>query len=486
MAGRHNHGSLRFVVLTMVIMMFMPGCGQSGSEQGTDFRATGTDAYVYGSTLVMAYQYMYNSAVNPGSGQYMAPFNTIHNIPRIAKPEDGIFVPNLDTPYSWLWMDLRAEPMVLSVPAVDPPRYYAVQLSDLNMFNFGYIGSRTTGTEPGDYLVAGPDWEGDASPGIRQVFRSGSQFAMAIFRTQLFNSEGDLSNVVAIQDDYQVQPLSAYLGMNPPAPAPDPDFPAFSGKIGDPSFDNFFEYMEFVMDCSPAGPEEIGIRQELGKIGVGEYKTFDYDELSAEEQADVQAGLQDGVAKLADYVQRGGIKVANGWQLEDLFGDRAFFNGDWLKRAAGAKAAGFGNSAAEAVYPSTINLYDQAGQVLEPLDGSKHDYTLTFEKDHFPPVDAFWSVTMYGETTESLVANPIDRYVINSPMLPELKLNDDGSLTIYIQKDLPSEDLVSNWLPAPDGPIYMILRMYSPKQEPPSILPPGEGTWNPPTVVIAD
>lgn len=118
-----------------------------------------------------------------------------------------------------------------------------------------------------------------------------------------------------------------------------------------------------------------------------------------------------------------------------------------------------------------------------PLDGSKHAYTLTFAKDEYPPVNAFWSVTMYDGKTQLLIQNPIDRYLVNSPMLPQMKKNADGSLTLYVQKDSPGKDQESNWLPAPDGPIYLVMRLYWPKTEPPSILPPGEGTWKPPALV---
>jgi hypothetical protein len=118
----------------------------------------------------------------------------------------------------------------------------------------------------------------------------------------------------------------------------------------------------------------------------------------------------------------------------------------------------------------------------QPLDGSKANYTLTFPADGLPPVNAFWSVTMYDGKTQFLIKNPIDRYLINSPMLPGMKKNADGSVTLYIQNKSPGADKESNWLPAPDGPIYMVMRLYWPKETPPSILPAGEGTWQPPGV----
>jgi hypothetical protein len=151
-----------------------------------------------------------------------------------------------------------------------------------------------------------------------------------------------------------------------------------------------------------------------------------------------------------------------------------------MRRAVGAQDGIYGNSAEEAMYPMTRT--DGTGEVL---DGSKANYTITFPKDGLPPVNAFWSITMYDGKTQLLIKNPIDRYLINSPMLPNLKTNEDGSLTIYIQNQSPGADKESNWLPAPADTIYLALRLYWPKEKDPSILPPGKGTWQPPAVVKA-
>ena len=161
-------------------------------------------------------------------------------------------------------------------------------------------------------------------------------------------------------------------------------------------------------------------------------------------------------------------------------GDSAFYNGDWLKRAAVAQAGIYANDPAEAMYP--LARVDSTG---ETLDGSKHNYTLTFPTGQLPPVNAFWSVTMYDGRTQLLIQNPINRYLINSSMLPQMKKDTDGSLTIYIQKDTPGAEKESNWLPSPNGPIYLVMRLYWPKTGSPSILPPGEGTWKPPGIVLA-
>jgi hypothetical protein len=189
---------------------------------------------------------------------------------------------------------------------------------------------------------------------------------------------------------------------------------------------------------------------------------------------------QEGEAKIKQYLDTA-LKNINGWLVGSAFGDRAFYNGNWLLRAAGAVAGIYGNDAAEAVYP--LCKFDASGQ---PPDGSKHDYTLTFAAGQYPPVNAFWSVTMYDGKTQLLIKNPINRYLINSPMMPNMKKNADGSLTLYIQNKPPGKEKESNWLPAPDGPIYLVMRLYWPKTEPPSILPPGEGTWKPPGIKKVD
>ena len=161
------------------------------------------EGFIYGLPIVMNYAVMNEFAVDTKSSQFKAPFNELNNEHRVATYEDtAVVTPNSDTPYSTLWLDLRAEPMVLSVPAVPKERYYSVQLIDGNTYNFGYIGSRATGAEPGDYLVVGPDWKGETPAGIKKVFSSTTPFVLTLFRTQLFNAE-DMSNVEKLQAGYK-------------------------------------------------------------------------------------------------------------------------------------------------------------------------------------------------------------------------------------------------------------------------------------------
>ena len=202
--------STAFAAVTATAARSIPALAQDrpGFFKARDIAEAG---FIYGLPIVMNYGVMYEYAVDRNSGQFKAPFNQIKNEPNVFTYKDtAIPTPNSDTPYSFVWMDLRAEPIVLSVPAVDPKRYYSVMLCDGNTYNYGYIGSRATGSEAGDYMVVGPDWKGATPAGIKKVFRSSTQFSVAGYRTQLFNP-GDLDGVKKVQDGYKVQPLSAYL-----------------------------------------------------------------------------------------------------------------------------------------------------------------------------------------------------------------------------------------------------------------------------------
>ena len=469
----------RATLLAAALFLGAPIASLQASEPPSiaETRAIAEEGFIYGLPIVMNYAVMYDYAVDKNSSQFKAPFNHIKNEARVFTYKDtAVVTPNSDTPYSLGWMDLRSEPIVLSVPAVEKGRYYSVQLEDGNTFNYGYIGSRSTGNAAGNYLIAGPDWKGDTPPGIDKVFHATTQFSLAIYRTQLF-SPADMPNVEKVQAGYKMQPLSAFLGQSAPTPAPVIDFPKIDKAMVNTGFWNF---LDFSLQFAPAGPEETAIRAKLASIGIGAGKTFDFKDLSPEHKAAIVEGMKAGVEKVDQYIASG-AKVVNGWAMNSYFGDRAFFNGDWLLRAAGAKAGIYGNDSVEAAYPLT--RMDADGQ---PVDTSKHNYTITFAAGQYPPVNAFWSVTMYDGKSQFLIKNPINRYLLNSPTLPDMKKNADGSLTLYIQKDSPGADRESNWLPAPNDTAYLVMRLYWPKPEAPSILPIGQGTWSPPGIVKAN
>src|SRR5438105_2327037 len=200
-------------VFTAATARSIPVRAQTSAERPGFFAAKdiAEAGFIYGLPIVMNYAVMYEYAVDRSSRQFKAPFNQIKNEARVYTYKDtAVITPNSDTPYSIAWLDLRAEPIVLSVPAVDKSRYYSVMLCDGNTFNYGYIGSRATGSEAGDYMVVGPDWKGATPPGIKKVFQSTTQFSAVAYRTQLFNA-ADMPNVERVQAGYKVQPLSAYV-----------------------------------------------------------------------------------------------------------------------------------------------------------------------------------------------------------------------------------------------------------------------------------
>lgn len=465
---------------SLVLWAGIPFLSIAAELSATEYQNIAQEAYVYGFPMIMGYGILYEYNVDKTSKEFKAPFNQISNEARVFTPKDTtITTPNSDTPYSILQMDLRAEPIVLCMPKIEKKRYYSVQLVDMYTDNYGYIGSRTTGNGAGCYLVAGPNWEGKKPEGIDKEFRSETQFSLAVYRTQLFNS-GDMDNVKKIQAGYKVQPLSAFMGNTPPPSSPSIEWlkPTPDALKGD-----FPKFLDFVLRFCPTvgtAAVEKPLRKKFASIGIGPEKQNSFADLPPELKAVLPKVIQQGMETIEKTANNIGKKI-NGWQVGSATGNRDDYKGNWALRAAAAKLGIYGNDAVEAAYPFTHHDID--GQVL---DGSQHNYTLTFAAGQFPPAKAFWSVTMYDSKTQLLIDNPINRYLINSPMLPQMKKNADGSLTLYIQNQSPGKDQESNWLPAPKGPMFIVMRIYWPRTEPPSILPLGGGSWEPPGIVRAD
>lgn len=436
------------------------------SENISKVIETARDAYIYGVPMVDTWKTMYAFNIAKDNPQYKGPFNSVLNIARVFTPDDTAFVtPNSDTPYTFAALDLRAEPVVITIPKMEKDRYFVFQLMDLYTFNFAYIGSRSTGNDGGTYLIAGPKWQSRPLEGITKVIRAETDLVSVVGRTQLFNP-ADLDKVKQIQAGYKVQLLSDFLGTAAPPPAPvewikpmAPDTERTSPE--------FFNQLAFLLQFAvPPHPSENALRQRFSEIGIEPAKPFDESQRSPEWQAALMQGMVDG--QKAIDVRRASL----GGKTDTLFGDRKFLNNDFVARATGTQVGIGANSRDEALYP--ILETDADGQ---PLDGSKASYTLRFAAGQLPPVNAFWSITMYDLPRQLLVRNPIDRYLINSPMLPGLTKEPDGALTLSIQADSPGRDKETNWLPAPKGPFVMFMRYYWPKQ---ALL---DNVWKTPAVV---
>ena len=432
-------------------------------------RAIAKEAYIYGFPMVDSYRIQYSYFVNKQDPEYKGGWNEIHSTARVYTPEDkAVQTPNSDTPYSMLGADLRTEPLVLTVPPIEQDRYYSLQFVDGYTYNMAYVGSRTTGNGGGKYLLAGPDWNGNKPDGINEVIRSDTDLTMVIYRTQLFGPSG-IDRVKEIQAGYLVQPLSAYLKQPPPAAAPPIDFVPPLTPEQERTSPRFFEILNFALRFAPTLPAEKDVRDRFETIGVGPSGDFDADKLSPEMRQAIEGGMADAWAELdklkKDKVDTGEVGSAQ------FFGTAEDLKGNYLYRMAGAAFGIYGNTAAEALYPGLLN--DSSGA---PLTGA-NNYTVRFAPGQLPPVNAFWSLTMYELPQSLLVDNPMNRYLINSEMLPSLLRDPDGGYTFYIQNESPGIDKEANWLPAPKGPFQMVLRLYWPK---PDAL---NGVWKAPQAV---
>jgi hypothetical protein len=459
--------------LAIAAMCATPSLAQEKLTKGETSQIA-EEAFVYGFPMVMNYGVFYEYFIDKSAPAYKAPLNQMYNTARVYTPQDTTIVtPNSDTPYSFVALDLRAEPVVICHPEIEKSRYFSLQLTDFYTFNFGYMGSRTTGNGAACGMIAGPAWKGEKPDGIVKLFQSETDFAIGVFRTQLLHP-ADIENVKKIQAEYRAVPLSKFQNKPAPPAATEIKWPKIDKQLAD--FDPF-AFLSFVLQfCPPTGAAavEAPLRARLAKIGVEVGKPFAIDKLTPDQKSELAAAMKSGIEKIKQKVATLG-KDENGWRVAlDGFGDRQAYNGDWLLRAAAAMAGIYGNSPSEAVYP----LLTSASDGSKP-DTATNRYTLTFPNGQMPPVNAFWSVTMYDGKTQLLIENPIKRYLINSPMLPDLKKDPDGSLTLYLQKDSPGADKEANWLPAPNGPAYVVMRLYWPKEDPPSIY---NGTWKPPAV----
>ncbi len=457
-------------LLTCLVTLALSDASAQAVSPG-EARAIAKEATIYGFPLVDSYRIQYSYFVDRGNRQFKAPWNTIFNNARVYTPEDkAIQTPNSDTPYSYVGADLRAEPVVFTVPAVEKGRYYALQFIDMYTFNFAYVGSRTTGNDPASFLLAGPKWEGEKPKGIKSVIRSETEFAFVLYRTQLFNP-GDIENVKRIQAGYKIQPLSTFLGKPAPAAPPTVDFVKPLTVEQERTSLQFFDVLSFILQSCPIHPSETALRTRFAKIGVGAGKSLDASSLSPEMRKALEDGMADGWKAFdefkATHIDTG--KSSSG----DGFGTRAYLKNDYMQRMSAAALGIYGNSKQEAIYP--VYFMDSSDQ---KLDGEGR-YTLRFAPGRLPPVNAFWSLTLYELPSSLLHANPLNRYLINSAMLPNLKRDADGGLTLYVQNESPGEDKKSNWLPAPRGDFFAVMRLYWPKPEALS------GKWNAPPLARA-
>lgn len=440
----------------------------AGQPASAELREIAEQAYIYGFPMVDSYRIQYYYFVDKDNPEYKGEWNQVHNVARVFTPQDkAIQTPNSDTPYSFLGADLRAEPLVISVPAV-PDRYYSLQFIDVFTHNFAYVGSRATGSQAGDYLLAGPGWRGTAPNGVRSVIRSETDFAFVLYRTQLFGTD-DLNAVKKIQTQYRVQPLSQFTGGKPP-PRSEVAFVKPLSAEAQKTSPEFFGILNFLLQFAPTHSSEKELMARFSKAGIMAGRSFEVATLPPEQRRAVEDGMGDAWRAFAKY--KADVIDTGKKGSADGFGTREFLGNDYMMRMSSAALGIYGNSKEEANYPAYFT--DSEGK---PLDAERNRYTVRFAPGRMPPVNSFWSLTMYELPSSLLTENPIDRYLINSPMEKALARDPDGSVTLYIQHDSPGEEKEVNWLPAPKGPFFMIMREYWPKKE------ALDGSWKAPPAI---
>ncbi len=415
-----------------------------------DVRSIVAEAYIYAYPMIDNYRTMVKQAIDPDAPEYIGGFNVLKNYSQTFIPENhDVVTPNNDTPYSWARIDLRAEPFVMSVPAVAQDRYYTLQWIDLYTFITGYIGVSTTGIEAGSYLIAGPDWEGEVPEGINGVLRCETQFVTLLGRT-LLEGPDDIPTLEAVQSQYRLEALSQFLAQIPPPAADEVDWLPWDEAAL--TSREFIPYLNFLLQfCQPVHPSENELMERFRRMGIGPGAAFAYEDLDPAMQQAIDEGVADGIATL-------NVALSTTLTSNGLFGSRDELGNDYLKRAVGANKGLYGNAVEEAWYGGW-----ETGSDGQALDGARR-YQLHFPAEALPPARFFWSATMYSLPDRFLVPNPIDRYSIGD-RTKGLRSNDDGSLTIDISFEAPEPELAANWLPAPDGPFTVVIRIYGPKQE---------------------
>jgi hypothetical protein len=444
-----------------------PATAQTGSTAITEqeAQAIAIDAYVYLYPLVtMDVTRRQFTNVEPGKELGKGPMNMFHNVPEYP-PADfkGVVRPNFDTLYSIAYLDMTKEPMIVSVPDTNG-RYYLLPMLDMWTDVFASPGWRTTGTQAGTFLVAPAGWRPDLRerfdefklPADTQRIEAPTPIVWIIGRTKT-DGPPDYDAVREIQAGFKVTPLSEWGRTPRPVEAKiDPSVDMKTPpkiQVDTMSAGKYFAYAAELLKTNPPHLTDGPIIAQMRRIGIEPGKSFDIDKVSSAVRTALETAPSAGL-KLMEWKVATLARVVNHWSMNtDTMG---VYGNYYLKRAIISQAGLGANLPEDAIYP--LNLGDDAGQ---PLDGA-NNYVLHFAKDAMPPVNAFWSVTLY-DPQGFQIANGLNRFALSSWM--PFSFNADGSLDIYFQNDSPGKDKEANWLPAPKGPFNLTMRLYAPKSD---------------------
>ncbi len=428
----------------------------------------GVDAYIYGYPLVLMDATRRLGTNVPNSGENAAPVNQFAR--KRSFPDDTfttVVSPNADTLYSFAFLDLAKEPMVLSVPEMGD-RYYLMEILDAWTNVFASPGTRTTGSAGGDFAIVGPRWVGKVPAGVEHV-QSPTNLVWIIGRTQT-NGPADYPAVHVIQDEYRLTPLSAWgKAYTPPDNVPvaanvDMKIPPVE-QVFKMDASTFFGRLNALMADNPPFAADAGVLRRCASISVAPGKSFELKNLNPAVARGLEASVRDAQSRIIAEARAPHGRTVNGWEFMNNVGR---YGTSYLWRAVVAMVGLGANLPEDAIYPRATR--DSNGQ---PFNGANR-YVIQFAKGQLPPVNAFWSITMYN-THQFFVKNPIGRYAIGDR--DQLKFNSNGSLTLYLQNESPGKGYESNWLPAPRDAFSLLMRLYGPKKE---VL---DGRWKPPAVV---
>lgn len=425
------------------------------------------DAYVYFYPLItMDVTRKQLTNVEAGKSELGGPMNTFNNVPAFPSADARAVVrPNFDTLYSSAWLDLTKEPVIVSAPDTNG-RFYLLPMLDMWSDVFAAPGSRTTGTQEGHFVLTPPGWTGTVPAGLARI-DAPTPYVWVIGRTKT-DGPPDYDAVHKIQAGYKITPLSQW-GQEPTPIEPRID-PSIDMKtppkrqVDTMAADAYFTYAAELLKTNPPHVTDQPIVAQMKRIGIEPGESFDFAALDPAVQRALE-GAPAEAQKLMEWKAPSLARVANGWSMNtDTMG---VYGNYYLKRAIIAQMGLGANLPEDAIYP--LNLADSSGK---PLDGT-NTYILHFAKDEFPPVSAFWSVTLY-DNEGFQVANKLNRFAVSSWM--PFIFNADGSLDLYFQNQSPGADKDANWLPAPTGPFNLTMRLYGPKSDALT------GKWNPPAV----
>jgi len=374
---------------------------------------------------------------------------------------------NNDALYSTAWVNVSEEPVILSHPDMGE-RYFTFELAGFDSDNFVHVGQRTTGSAAGHFAIVGPDYKGELPAGVQAIVPATTSWVLIAGRTMV-DGEQDLPNVLALQKQYRLTPLSYWGKPDAELPASHDIWAPYKPKQ-DPLAN--WRTINRAMTESPPPKNESALLDLLAEVHIGPGQ--DLDALDEDSKRGLARAARDGhKMMLAGRADLAGGTTVNGWRRSPEHGGRLGKNGLYMVRGMTNFRGIVANDAAEAKYFGAYR--DSNGEFL---DASQASFELTFPKGQEPPADAFWSLTLYDEST-NVVDNPLDRYSIGD-RTPGIRHNKDGSLTIYIQSESPGGEKESNWLPAPAGRFTMTLRVYRPQQ------PVIDGSWKPPVLTLKE